>query len=45
VPSIIFGKREICLTRMHKAYDAAIGHNVEAALRSNSSKMGVSPIH
>ena len=44
-PSVLFGKREICLTRMHKAYDAAIGHNVEAALRSNAAKMGISPIH
>jgi hypothetical protein len=27
---------------MHKNYDAAIGHDVAAALRSNSRKMGVS---
>jgi nitrite reductase/ring-hydroxylating ferredoxin subunit len=32
VSSVLFGKREICLTRMHKAYDAAIGHDTEAAL-------------
>ena len=32
VPSVLFGKREICLTRMHKAYDEAIGHDAEAAL-------------
>lgn len=45
VPSVIFGKREICLTRMHKAYDAAIGHNAEAAVRSNAKAMGISPIN
>jgi phenylpropionate dioxygenase-like ring-hydroxylating dioxygenase large terminal subunit len=45
VPSVLFGKREICLTRMHKAYDAAIGHNVEAALHSNAKKMGISPVN
>jgi phenylpropionate dioxygenase-like ring-hydroxylating dioxygenase large terminal subunit len=45
VPSVLFGKREICLTRMHKAYDAAIGHNAEAALRSNAKRMGISPVH
>jgi nitrite reductase/ring-hydroxylating ferredoxin subunit len=32
VPSLLFGKREICLTRMHKAYDEAIGHDAEATL-------------
>ena len=42
VPSVIFGKRESSLTGMHKNYDAAIGHDVEAALRSNSKIMGVS---
>jgi hypothetical protein len=42
VPSVIFGKRESSLTGMHKNYDAAIGHDVQAALRSNSKKMGVS---
>jgi phenylpropionate dioxygenase-like ring-hydroxylating dioxygenase large terminal subunit len=44
VPSILFGKREICLTRMHKAYDAAIGHDAAAALRSNSARMGIGPV-
>jgi nitrite reductase/ring-hydroxylating ferredoxin subunit len=43
VKSVIFGKREACLTGMHKGYDAAIGHDVTAALRSNSAKMGISP--
>jgi nitrite reductase/ring-hydroxylating ferredoxin subunit len=42
VPSVIFGKRESSLTGMHKAYDAAIGHDAAAALRSNSKRMGVS---
>ena len=41
VPSVLFGKRESSLTGMHKNYDAAIGHDVEAALRSNSAAMGV----
>ena len=44
VPSVLFGKREICLTRMHKAYDAAIGHDAELALRNNAAAMGVSAI-
>ncbi|MDB5396840.1 MAG: aromatic ring-hydroxylating dioxygenase subunit alpha, partial [Rhodospirillales bacterium] len=43
VKSVIFGKREACLTGMHKGYDAAIGHDVTAALNSNSAKMGISP--
>jgi len=34
VPSVVFGKREICLTRMHKGYDEAIGHDAAAALRA-----------
>ena len=42
VPSVIFGKREMCLIGMHKGYDAAIGHDAVAALRSNSAPMGVS---
>jgi hypothetical protein len=42
VRSVIFGKREACLTGMHKGYDELIGHNAAAALRSNSAKMGVS---
>jgi nitrite reductase/ring-hydroxylating ferredoxin subunit len=33
VPSVIFGKREILLTRMHRSYDAAVGHDAAAALR------------
>jgi nitrite reductase/ring-hydroxylating ferredoxin subunit len=41
VPSVLFGKRESSLTGMHKNYDAAIGHDVQAALRSNSAAMGV----
>ncbi len=43
VPSVVFGKREACLTAMHKGYDEAIGHDVVAALRSNAARMGVSP--
>jgi hypothetical protein len=43
VPSILFGKREICLTRMHKAYDAAIGHDNEASVREQKRKMGLAP--
>jgi phenylpropionate dioxygenase-like ring-hydroxylating dioxygenase large terminal subunit len=42
VQSVVFGKREACLTGMHKGYDELIGHDVAAALRSNSSAMGVS---
>jgi nitrite reductase/ring-hydroxylating ferredoxin subunit len=41
VPSVLFGKRESSLTGMHKNYDAAIGHDAAAALRSNSKAMGV----
>jgi len=41
VKSVLFGKREACLTGMHKGYDAAIGHDAQAALRSNSAAMGV----
>ena len=44
VPSVLFGKREICLTRMHKAYDRAIGHDAELALRNNAAAMGISAI-
>ena len=44
VRSVVFGKREACLTGMHKGYDEAIGHDAAAALRSNSSRMGVSGI-
>ncbi|HCX13764.1 MAG TPA: Rieske (2Fe-2S) protein [Rhodospirillaceae bacterium] len=32
VPTVVFGKREINLTRMHKAYDAMIGHKAEDAV-------------
>jgi len=32
VKSVIFGRRETCLIGMHRGYDAAIGHDVEAAL-------------
>jgi hypothetical protein len=42
VPTVIFGKRESALAGMHKMYDAVIGHDVGAALRSNSARMGVS---
>jgi nitrite reductase/ring-hydroxylating ferredoxin subunit len=42
VRSVVFGKREACLTGMHKGYDELIGHDAAAALRSNSSRMGVS---
>jgi phenylpropionate dioxygenase-like ring-hydroxylating dioxygenase large terminal subunit len=41
VKSVLFGRREACLTGMHKGYDAAIGHDAEAALRSNSKAMGL----
>jgi len=41
VKSVLFGKREAALTGMHKGYDAAIGHDAAAALRSNSKAMGV----
>jgi hypothetical protein len=41
VPSVLFGKRESSLTGVHKNYDAAIGHDAQAALRSNSAAMGV----
>jgi phenylpropionate dioxygenase-like ring-hydroxylating dioxygenase large terminal subunit len=43
VPSVLFGKREICLTRMHKAYDAAIGHDAAAAVRRDAVRMGLAP--
>jgi nitrite reductase/ring-hydroxylating ferredoxin subunit len=43
VPSVIFGKREINLTRMHKHYDAAIGHDNEASVREQKRKMGLAP--
>ncbi len=43
VKSVIFGKREACLTGMHKGYDAAIGHDAAAAVHSNSARMGISP--
>lgn len=42
VRSVVFGKREECLTIMHKGYDEAIGHDAAAALRSNSAAMGIS---
>jgi phenylpropionate dioxygenase-like ring-hydroxylating dioxygenase large terminal subunit len=42
VKSVVFGKREACLTGMHKGYDAAIGHDSDAAVRSNSARMGIS---
>ena len=38
VPSVLFGKREICLTRMHKGYDRAIGHNAAEALENFGRK-------
>jgi hypothetical protein len=41
VKSVLFGKREAALTGMHKGYDAAIGHDAQAALRSNSRAMGI----
>jgi nitrite reductase/ring-hydroxylating ferredoxin subunit len=43
VPSVLFGKREINLTRMHKAYDEAIGHDNEASVREQKRKMGLAP--
>jgi hypothetical protein len=42
VPSVLFGRKEACIIGMHKGYDAAIGHDAAAALRSNSKAMGVS---
>jgi phenylpropionate dioxygenase-like ring-hydroxylating dioxygenase large terminal subunit len=42
VKSVLFGKREACLTGMHKGYDEAIGHDAAAAIRSNSAAMGIS---
>jgi phenylpropionate dioxygenase-like ring-hydroxylating dioxygenase large terminal subunit len=41
VPSVLFGKREINLTRMHKHYDALIGHDNEASVREQKRKMGL----
>jgi nitrite reductase/ring-hydroxylating ferredoxin subunit len=41
VRSVVFGKREECLTIMHKGYDEAIGHDAALALRSNSARMGI----
>ena len=32
VPSVIFGRREQNLIRMHKNYDLLIGHDSDAAL-------------
>ena len=32
VPSVIFGRREQNLIRMHKNYDRLIGHDSDAAL-------------
>ena len=43
VPSVLFGKREINLTRMHKHYDAVIGHDNEASVREQKRKMGLAP--
>ena len=40
VKSVVFGRRESALTGMHKGYDAAIGHDAAAAMRSNSAAMG-----
>jgi len=34
VPSIVFGKREQNVLRMHKNYDKLIGHDAAAALRA-----------
>ena len=34
VPSIILGKRELNVLRMHKNYDRLIGHDAAAALRA-----------
>ena len=33
IKSVLFGRRETCLIGMHRGYDAAIGHDTEAALR------------
>jgi len=33
IKSVLFGRRETCLIGMHRGYDAAIGHDAEAALR------------
>ena len=42
VPSVLFGRKEACIIGMHKGYDAAIGHDAAAAVRSNSKAMGIS---
>ena len=34
VPSIVLGKREQNVLRMHKNYDKLIGHDAKAALRA-----------
>ena len=39
VPTVVFGKREINLTRMHKEYDALIGHDAEKAVKEVHDKM------
>ena len=39
VPTVVFGKREINLTRMHKEYDALIGHDAEKAVKEVHEKM------
>jgi phenylpropionate dioxygenase-like ring-hydroxylating dioxygenase large terminal subunit len=33
VPNVVFGKREICLTRMHRAFDRTIGYDTTPGLK------------
>jgi nitrite reductase/ring-hydroxylating ferredoxin subunit len=39
VPTVVFGKREINLTRMHKEYDKLIGHDADKAVAEVHAKM------
>jgi phenylpropionate dioxygenase-like ring-hydroxylating dioxygenase large terminal subunit len=39
VPSIIFGRREVNLVRMHQNHDRLIGHDNEAALRKDLGQL------
>jgi phenylpropionate dioxygenase-like ring-hydroxylating dioxygenase large terminal subunit len=38
VPSVVFGKREQNIMRMHKNYDRLIGHDAAAALRTRKTE-------
>lgn len=39
MPSIIFGRREVNLVRMHQNHDRLIGHDNEAALRKDLAQL------